>query len=334
MDEFFTSIERHTEAFLTLRKAKKAAQLAARKPRTFWGEVRGWIDAIVFAVFAVLLINQYLFQLFVIPTPSMVPTLLVGDRVFVNKTSYGIELYPTGPKIWAKHRTPQRDQIITFYNPDYDSRGPFYDILTQVLYMGTFSLVNIDVDADGNPRERLYVKRAVGMSGDVVRLEDGNVLINPAGTTSFIKESQFRADNTLVQTQQRLLEEDIYPGIRAWGTLAAYQEKGLASQVPAHVSADFKSISGYNSPPDAYQAYQSMNRTLRQLDPSDFAARSASAHYENGIYVPKGYVLPMGDNRDNSYDGRYFGPVPDTDVNGRVVFRFWPLNRMKNLANS
>ncbi len=90
------------------------------------GEVKGWVDALVFAVFAVLLINQYLFQLFVIPSPSMVSTLNVGDRVFVSKTIYGIEVYPGGPKVASSNRQVARDQIITFYNPEYTSRGPLF----------------------------------------------------------------------------------------------------------------------------------------------------------------------------------------------------------------
>ena len=60
-------------------------------------------------------------------------------------------------------------------------------------------------------------------------------------------------------------------------------------------------------------------------------ARSANARYNAGIYVPEGYVLPLGDNRDNSRDGRYFGPVSESVINGKVIFRFWPLNRIGSL---
>ncbi len=332
MDEFFTTIERHAERYLTLRKAKKAAELAARKPRTFWGEVRGWVDAIIFAVFAVLLINQYLFQLFVIPSPSMEKTLMTGDRVFVNKTSYGIELYPGGKKLFTGHRQPQRDQIITFYNPNYDSKGPVYDILAQILYMGTFSLVNIDVDDAGNPRERLYVKRAVGMPGDIVNFADGNVVINPAGTAGFIPESVFRSENGLSMGPNRPISAEDYDGLKAWAALVAYQDKGLTA-VPQHLMNSYNTVSGkFSAIPDEYQGYASLYRTSRLLDPSDFASRSSAGRYEQGIYIPAHHVLPLGDNRDNSYDGRYFGPVDTDDINGRVIARFWPLNRMKVLT--
>lgn len=332
MDEFLTRIEGWTEGYLTTRKAKKAAELASRKPRTFWGEVKGWVDAIIFAVFAVLLINQYLFQLFVIPSPSMENTLLIGDRVFVNKTSYGIELYPGGKKIFTKHKQPRRDQIITFYNPDYDSKGPVYDILSQIIYMGTFSLVNIDKDADGNPRERLFVKRAVGMPGDVVRFEEGDVRIRPAGTEGFVDEIDFRTANGLSLGPKRLIDPAQYDGIKAWGALYGYQEKGVDT-VPQHFANSYQSVRTLNYPPDQYQFYSSMYRAQQGLDPSDFAARSNAARYTQGIYIPEHHVLPLGDNRDNSSDGRYFGPVDTSKINGRVIARFWPLNRMKVLTH-
>ncbi|NLA92446.1 MAG: hypothetical protein GX842_03255 [Spirochaetales bacterium] len=168
MASYFDWVQRITENRLT-KRLLKSAQKKAKKgaKRTFKGELLGWLDAIVFAVVFVLLINQYLFQLFMIPTPSMVGTLLIKDRVFVSKTSYGLEVYPGGPKIFS-HINPLRDEVIVFYNPEYQSRGPFFDIISQVIYMGTFSLVNIDVDEDGNMRERLYVKRAAAMGGDTI----------------------------------------------------------------------------------------------------------------------------------------------------------------------
>ena len=123
MLDYFTWIQRVTEARLTRRLQRIAREQAARKQkRTFKGELLSWLDAILFAVIAVLLINQYLFQLFLIPSPSMMDTLLIKDRVFVSKTAYGIETYPGGPKIFNS-KAPLRDDVIVFYNPQYESRG-------------------------------------------------------------------------------------------------------------------------------------------------------------------------------------------------------------------
>ena len=149
------------------------------------GEIKGWLMPF-FAVFASPLDKPVYSSNSSYPSPSMVSTMNVGDRVFVSKTIYGIEVYPGAPNILSKNRQVQRDDIITFYNPEYDSKGPFFDILSQVLYMGTFSLVNIDKNDDGSVAERLYVKRAIGFPGEVVRFSEGNAEIRKAGSVDFV----------------------------------------------------------------------------------------------------------------------------------------------------
>ena len=47
--------------------------------------------------------------------------------------------------------------------------------------------------------------------------------------------------------------------------------------------------------------------------------------------VPRGQVLVLGDNRSNSEDGRYWGFLPEDQIIGRAVWRFWPFNRLGSL---
>ena len=47
--------------------------------------------------------------------------------------------------------------------------------------------------------------------------------------------------------------------------------------------------------------------------------------------VPKGWVFVMGDNRQDSIDGRCFGPIPESSIVGRAFVRIWPLNRIGGL---
>jgi signal peptidase I len=49
-----------------------------------------------------------------------------------------------------------------------------------------------------------------------------------------------------------------------------------------------------------------------------------SSHIQNGeLVVPPGYYFAMGDNRDNSYDSRYWGLVPQENIVGRPLFIYW-----------
>lgn len=334
MEQLLTFLERKTVQILTRRKAEKAYELANKKSRTFVGELKGWADALIFAVFAVLLINQYLFQLFLIPSPSMVATMNVGDRVFVSKTIYGIEVYPGGPKVFSKNRQVQRDDIITFYNPEYDSKGPLFDILSQILYMGTFSLVNIDKNEDGSVAERLYVKRAIGLPGEVVRFSSGNVEIRPSGSASFMDEESFRESLGLSVGPHRTVPPSLYAGIKAWGSLFGYQEVAvLAQNAPSYLASAYATVKDDNYPDDMYQFEASRTRTKSLYDPSNIAFRSENARYKLGSYVLDGSIMPLGDNRDNSRDGRYFGPVLQKKINGSVRFRFWPFKRIGYLGN-
>ncbi|MBR1919213.1 MAG: signal peptidase I [Spirochaetales bacterium] len=331
MDKVYTFLERATVKYLTKRKALKAYEKSRKK--TILTELYSWIDALVFAVVVVMIINQFLFQLFVIPSPSMVSTLLVGDRVVVSKLAYGLEPYPAARhRFFTGNHRVERDNIITFYNPEYDSKGPVFDILSQAIYMGTLSLVNIDRNPDGSVAERLYVKRAVGFGGDQIRFSNGNVLIRPTGYRDFLPEEEFRRINRLSDGPNRSADLSLYDGLKAWGRLYADREKGNTNRV-SHLLNSYEAVKDSRYPFDMYEFEKQRSKEYTYIDPADREARNLNSRFRAGIYVPVDYILPLGDNRDNSHDGRYFGPVPENRINGRVIARFWPFTRIDNLTD-
>jgi len=121
----------------------------------FLGEVPGLV---LMAFVLALLIRTFLFQAFFIPSPSMEPTLLQGDRVLVNKVPYYFH-------------DPRRGDIIVFENPhpgeivDRGVVGGFFHWLFQGLGFA-------------QPENEDFIKRVIGLPGDVVEGRHGFVFVN------------------------------------------------------------------------------------------------------------------------------------------------------------
>jgi len=118
-----------------------AAPAAASAVQSSWESVR----AIVWAVLLALAIRSFLVEPFKIPSPSMVPTLLVGDYVLVNKLSYGVRLPVTGTLLIPTGK-PRRGDVIVFRYPADPSQD--------------------------------YIKRLVGLPGDRIEVREGRLWLN------------------------------------------------------------------------------------------------------------------------------------------------------------
>lgn len=320
--DFFTRVQFLTEAWLTRRnriKRIRKEKLSSKHP------VFDWIDAFLWAVGMVLLINQYLFQAYQIPSGSMIDTLLIKDHVIVNKLIYGPELLPGFGKIPGLV-TPQRNDIVIFENPSYISRGLAFDIAQRILYMLTFTLIDIDRDESGNPRAHFLIKRAVGMPGDRIQAEDGELKIRFAGEDRWVSEREYAASKNWKHNISRLMDSSLYPALRAAGAEAAWNDLGLPAPERFHTAT-----SGLgNARHFDFAAFEKARlETLRRALPHDNRYRMLLARQHSlGRYISEGRILPLGDNRDNSRDGREFGPVRISKVLGKGSFIYLPLRRM------
>ncbi|MBN1524334.1 MAG: signal peptidase I [Spirochaetales bacterium] len=79
---------------------------------------------------------------------------------------------------------------------------------------------------------------------------------------------------------------------------------------------------------DAYFEDYWKYRTLVSINPYSWLSRNYFTRRELGWYIPADGFFPMGDNRDNSKDARYFGAVKTDQALGRSMFRFWPIPRI------
>jgi signal peptidase I len=133
-------------------------------------------------------LRAFVFEPFHIPSGSMIPTLLVGDFIFVNKMSYGLRIPFTDPakvhKIWEQ--APRRGDVVVFIVPQKP-----------------------DVD---------YVKRVVGLPGDHIDLRDNVLFINgveqprtEAGEYTYTERSEYTDSDVEVTTKEYI--EDL-AGVR------------------------------------------------------------------------------------------------------------------------
>jgi signal peptidase I len=322
--DFFDRLQGLAEAILTrrnhVRRIKKEKQ-KAKNP------ILDWIEAFIWAAGMVLLANQYLVQAYVIPSGSMIDTLLIGDRIFVNKIIYGPELLPGLGKLPSPIK-PQRNDIIIFENPSYISRGPVFDVAQRIIYMLTISLVDIDRDEMGQPRAHFLIKRAVGMAGDHFKMAQGEMKIRFAGDDRWTDERSFIAGRGWKHNISRLMEAENYATLEMAGRAAAWQDLGLP--VPERLQS-MMSATGNIRNPDYLAHEKARLETLRGAMPHDRRYAALLARHSLGWYVPEGRIFPLGDNRDNSRDGRYFGPVKLSRVLGKGAMIHWPPRRFGSI---
>ncbi len=161
----------------------------------------------------------------------MLPTLLIGDHLLVNKFIYGIRI-PFSGKVLVPYKKPERGDVVVFRYPK-------------------------DKSVD-------YIKRVIGTPGDSIEIRTKKVFVN-----------------------------------------------GEAVQDPhAHISS-----------------------------PAVLSAASSPRDNFGPIKVPEGRIFVMGDNRDNSYDSRFWGFVDQQDILGKAFVLYWswdidkPLLSFERLAS-
>jgi signal peptidase I len=315
-----------TESCLTWRKIRRWKKREKQKKKNV---IVDWVEAFIWAACVVLLVNQYVLQAYQIPSGSMMNTLLVDDRIFVNKIVFGPELLPGLGKI-SGFQQPKRGEVIIFENPSYLSRGPLFDIVQRVLYMMTLSFVDIDRDEMGRPKAHFLIKRAVGMEYDSIRQRGGNLEIKPLGESAWYPEEEFQKLTGVSYSVRRLINPETYSLFRQAGTAAAYQDMRLSLEDPElqQAVARFNRVIRSDEAIDQFAFDEWRTKTLYAMNPHERRYGARWRQYNTGTYIPQGKMLPLGDNRDNSRDGRYFGSVRLDKVLGRAMFRYYPVSRI------
>ena len=188
-------------------------------------------------LFVVLLVRSFFIEPYKIPSGSMIPTLMIGDFILVDKNIYGYKLPLTNITL-IDNEDPQRGDVVVFKYPEN--------------------------------KEINYIKRIVGLPGDKLVYKNKRLYVN---------------GNEYTHTQ---IEHTFDPVEIA--DCQVYIENNFSKEYL---------ILNQSSPPFNFQ-YQ----------------------------VPDDTYFVLGDNRDNSNDSRYWGPVPKENLVGKAfyIWMFWNFN--------
>lgn len=126
-------------------KKEKQSESAVKKSVT-----REWVESIIIAAVLALFVRTFFFEPYKIPTSSMVPTLMPGDKIFVTKTLYGPRIPVLAWRLPGKAR-PERGEVIVFVSPA--------------------------------EKKKCYIKRVIGLPGEEVEIRKGGIYINGQAVT-------------------------------------------------------------------------------------------------------------------------------------------------------
>ena len=180
-------------------------------------EVLEWIDAAFYAIFFVLLVNIFVFQVYRIPSESMVPEFMIGDTVIGVKTPSG-PAFPLSSFRLPQWKTYKRGDIVILSNPNYPDtpKARLKTFMSQLVYMLTLARVNLNTDDNGKPKADPLVKRVTGLPGEKLMLVDGVLYVKRSGSTEFVpvEEDLLYAhwDLASLPESERRLIKDIYIG--------------------------------------------------------------------------------------------------------------------------
>jgi signal peptidase I len=247
-------------------------------------KTREWADAIIFAVIAATIIRVFFIEAYTIPTGSMERSLMIGDFLFVSKVNYGARIpmtpvaFPfahhtmpiTGGKAywegvqWKYRRLPgladiKRNDVVVFNFPEGDTVAleaqdqNYYNLVRSMGHAAVnsqFTVTSRPVDKREN-----YIKRCIGIGGDVITMRNGIVSVNgkpeklvPTGQITYAVKMKSSDVNFAVFTD---LGFDINSDISSLGQENTYQFVGTEEMMAEVKKLDFVlSVQEDTAPPE------------------------------------------------------------------------------------
>ncbi len=154
--------------------------LSRHRRHPAWGYLKSFLIAASLALF----LRAFVFEPFRIPSGSMIPSLQVGDYIYVNKFVYGLRIPFTSdpPRHFATWSLPRRGDVVVFIEPIHNGED--------------------------------WIKRVIGLPGDRIRFRDRTVYYLPKGETEWkaIRNRKLEEPCSYMDRNEKL-NEDWHPGL-------------------------------------------------------------------------------------------------------------------------
>ena len=315
-----------------------------KKRRSSFGKALHRVDMSVMAVVLVLLIQTFYIGNYVIPTGSMEETIKIKDRVFANMVKY-------------KFTSPKVNDIVAFKEPMTNKL-----MFTKRLVGVAGQTLQIKDIQEMNLTDPSMIDEDTG-NVTVSTVDAGNIYLDdkkaeklnrPYSKDGFLLDSKIyipkkgdkvKIDKIVIipKGKARVKKTDNFVTGTYW---AGYRDGSYKFLTPeeflARIGTDkgFKDIVGnedrYEEGNPKYDVYYTFFLKVEGRD--ELVLPIMDFKYDDALFLKllkgetltlnKNYYMAMGDNTTNSLDSRFFGYVAEDRIKGKLLLRWWPLNRL------
>jgi len=264
------------------------------KPSSFAG-----LLSLALALSGAVALRVFIVEPYQIPSGSMIPTLLVGDHLFVSKLSYGImNPFSKEASYLVRWSTPKPGEVVIFQAPSYVPR-----------HAG-----------------ETWIKRVIAGPGQTVRLENTVLYVDDKPYTHVTPEKDVHYKDFYGTGSQS--SYSIGSGEGTWverDGIEAIEKIGDVEHSVYQNHADERRM-----PEDSWPLTGSDKARFILGTGCDYEASPGLECNEKNCRVKEGFLFVMGDNRGFSSDGRCWGALPIDNVKGHALFVWMSVDGSEN----